>query len=82
MINSAYSNLVHLSTLAVKRQRPVGDNTMVKIFQTINKLAKDLGVEKDGFRIITNCGRDSGQEVMHLHFHLLAGKKMGPKIVS
>ena len=35
MINSAYSNLVHLSTLAVKRQRPLGDNTMVKIFQTI-----------------------------------------------
>ena len=35
MINSAYSNLVHSSTLAVKRQCPVGDNTMVKIFQTI-----------------------------------------------
>ena len=61
---------------------PKDSDLIVKIFQTINKLAKDLGVEKDGFRIITNCGRDSGQEVMHLHFHLLAGKKMGPKIVS
>lgn len=52
------------------------------IFVAINKIAKQLGIEKDGFRVITNCGKDSGQEVMHLHFHLLAGRKMGPKIIS
>ena len=51
------------------------------IFQAINKIAEKLGVEKDGFRIISNCGKDAGQEVMHLHFHLLAGGKMGPKII-
>ena len=49
---------------------------------TINKIAKDLGIEKDGFRVIANCGKDSGQEVMHIHFHLLAGKKLGNKIVG
>lgn len=27
-----------------------------------------------GYRVVTNCGRDAGQEVMHLHFHLLAGR--------
>ena len=51
------------------------------IFLAINKIAKQLGIEKDGFRIINNCGKDAGQEVMHLHFHLLAGGKMGPKII-
>ena len=50
-------------------------------FNVINKIAKDLGIEKDGFRVVANCGRDSGQEVMHIHFHLLAGQKMGPKVV-
>ena len=51
------------------------------IFLAINKIAKQLGIDKDGFRIINNCGKDAGQEVMHLHFHILAGGKMGPKII-
>ena len=54
---------------------------IAKIYMTINKIAKDLGIEKDGFRVVANCGRDSRQEVMHIHFHLLAGQKMGPKVV-
>ena len=52
-----------------------------KIFVAINKIAKQSGIEKNGFRIVANCGKDSGQEVMHIHFQLLAGQKMGPKIV-
>ena len=51
------------------------------IFLAINKIAKQLGIDQNGFRVITNCGKDAGQEVMHLHFHILAGGKMGPKIV-
>lgn len=49
------------------------------IFLAINKIAKQLGIDQNGFRVITNCGKDAGQEVMHLHFHILAGGKMGPK---
>ena len=52
---------------------------IAKKYMTINKIAKDLGIEKDGFRVVANCGRDSGQEVMHIHFHMLAGKKLEPK---
>ena len=52
---------------------------IAKIYMTRNKIAKDLGIEKDGFRVVANCGRDSGQEVMHIHFHMLAGKKLEPK---
>ena len=51
------------------------------IILAINKIARQLGIDKDGFRIINNCGKDAGQEVMHLHFHILAGGKMGPKII-
>ena len=40
---------------------------------TIRKLAAQLGL-CDGYRVVTNCGRNAGQEVMHLHFHLLAGR--------
>ena len=52
------------------------------IYQVINKIANDMGFSKSGFRVIANCGKDSGQEVMHIHFHVLAGKKLGTKIVG
>ena len=51
-----------------------------KIFTVINKIASEKGIAQSGFRIVTNCGKDGGQEVKHLHFHLLAGKKLGTKI--
>ena len=54
---------------------------MEKILAAVQKVAKKVGVDEKGFRLISNCGPDSGQEVMHVHFHLLAGRNMGPKIV-
>ena len=70
----------HIETLFDVKEE---DNYLIgKIYTTRNKIAKDLGIEKDGFRVIANCGKDSGQEVMHIHFHLLAGKKLGNKIVG
>ncbi len=43
------------------------------ILLTAKKLAKDLGVDESGYRIVNNCGENAGQTVFHLHFHLLAG---------
>lgn len=52
-----------------------------KIYTVINKIAEAQGVKEKGYRVIVNCGKDGGQEVGHLHFHLLAGKSLGEKIV-
>ena len=49
------------------------------IFEKIPKIAKLQGI--DSYRIINNCGVDAGQTVMHLHFHLVGGTKLGEKIV-
>lgn len=52
-----------------------------KIYGVINKIAEEKGFKENGYRVIVNCGKDAGQEVMHLHFHVLAGAKFGDKIV-
>lgn len=49
---------------------------VAKIFEAIAEIAKAEGIS-DGFRVVTNCGENAGQTVHHLHFHLLAGVKMG-----
>jgi histidine triad (HIT) family protein len=39
-------------------------------------IAKQLGLTENGYRLVLNNGRDAGQEVPHLHFHLIAGRKL------
>ena len=51
-----------------------------KIYTVINKIAKQENIDGKGFRVIVNSGEDGGQEVKHLHFHLIGGKKLGIKI--
>ena len=46
-----------------------------KIFTSIPKIAKSLGLE-NGYRVITNVGDDACQSVKHIHFHILGGKKL------
>lgn len=54
---------------------------IAEIFKAINKIAKEQKIDEEGFRVIANCGENGGQEVMHIHFHIIAGKKLGTKIV-
>ncbi len=58
-----------------------GDDIISKIYSAIGKIAKQEGFEEGGFRVINNCGKNAGQSVMHMHFHVLAGKELGEKIV-
>ena len=41
------------------------------------KLAKQEGIDQNGYRLIMNCNRHGGQEVFHIHMHLLGGKPLG-----
>jgi histidine triad (HIT) family protein len=45
------------------------------------RIAADLGIDRTGYRFISNCGADAGQTVAHLHFHLLGGGPMAGRMV-
>lgn len=45
------------------------------------RIAEQFGLAETGFRLINNCGKDAGQTVFHLHYHLVGGKNFGAKIV-
>ena len=69
----------HIPSLAEMED---GDEKIIsKIYKIINEIAEKQGFKQNGYRVIVNCGKDGGQEVGHLHFHLLAGKQLGEKIV-
>ncbi|WP_241571771.1 purine nucleoside phosphoramidase [Rosenbergiella nectarea] len=44
------------------------------------KLAKEEGIAQDGYRLIINCNQHGGQEVYHIHMHLVGGKPLGPML--
>jgi histidine triad (HIT) family protein len=48
--------------------------------RAVGKIAKDLGLEASGYRLLANTGEHSGQEVPHFHVHLFAGRPLGRMI--
>lgn len=50
------------------------------IFEVIPKIAAKLHLDS-GYRVISNCGKDAGQTVFHIHFHVIAGVSMGEKLI-
>lgn len=50
--------------------------TLGHLLLTAQKVAKQEGFAEDGFRTVINNGRDGGEEVPHLHLHILAGRKL------
>ena len=51
-----------------------------KIYKVIGKLAKKFGIDKDGYRVVSNCNEHGGQTVFHIHFHLIGGKQLGTMV--
>ena len=48
-----------------------------RLFSVAAKLAKEEGIAEDGYRLIVNCNKHGGQEVFHLHMHLVGGEPLG-----
>lgn len=55
---------------------------IMEMYKAIREITKDLKISEDGYRVITNCNSYGGQEVFHLHFHILGGKKLGSMLCS
>ena len=51
------------------------------MFLVAKKLAREEGIADSGYRLIINCNPDGGQEVYHLHMHLMGGRRMGPMVL-
>ena len=73
---------VHFLVIPKSHIKSVNDineeNSLViaHIFAVINKIVKELNIADSGYRVVTNCGKDGGQTVDHLHFHIMAGREM------
>ncbi|NOX96771.1 MAG: histidine triad nucleotide-binding protein [Nitrospirae bacterium] len=64
----------HIPNLTQLREE---DKELVgKIHLVAKRIAEDLSISRNGFRIVINSGRDAGETVEHLHFHLLGGRKL------
>ncbi|WP_448568910.1 HIT domain-containing protein [Thalassotalea ganghwensis] len=51
-----------------------------RMFSVAKKLAKEEGIAEDGYRLIMNCNQHGGQEVYHIHMHLVGGEPLGPML--
>ena len=50
------------------------------MFQVAAQIAADQGIAESGYRLLINCNADAGQEIFHLHMHLLGGRNLGPML--
>ena len=61
----------------------VEDEAMMgRMFTVARKLAEEEGIAGDGYRLIVNCNSHGGQEVYHIHMHLVGGRPLGPLLMS
>ena len=75
---------VHLLVVPTRHLAAVrdaeGDDDALLVGRTLQlaaEVARDLGLDADGYRLVSNTGTGAGQSVFHLHFHLLGGRRLG-----
>ena len=56
------------------------DAEITAFVRAVGGIAREAGLVEDGYRLLANTGRSSGQEVPHLHVHLFAGRPLGPML--
>lgn len=65
----------HVDSINSLESRHAG--LLMQIYETIQAVARSERVEDTGFRVVVNNGKDADQTVRHLHYHVLAGRRMG-----
>ncbi|MDE2819370.1 MAG: histidine triad nucleotide-binding protein [Chloroflexota bacterium] len=55
---------------------------MGRLFTVAARIASAEGIAESGYRLIVNCNEDGGQEVFHLHMHILGGRRLGPMLAK
>tara|TARA_R110000782_G_scaffold1725_21_gene6976 strand:+ start:45617 stop:46003 length:387 start_codon:yes stop_codon:yes gene_type:complete len=58
------------------------DAEIAGFVRAVGAVARELGIEESGYRLLANAGSNSHQEVPHLHVHIFGGKKLGPMLVT
>lgn len=56
--------------------------TLGRLFIVAAKIAKQEGIAEDGYRLIMNCNKHGGQEVFHIHMHLVGGEPLGKMLAK
>ena len=69
----------HIST--INDVTDADELTMGRMISVAKKLAKQEGIDENGYRLIINCNEDGGQEVFHIHMHLLGGQRLGQMLL-
>ena len=59
---------------------PEDEAVIGRLFSIASRLAAEEGISEKGYRLIVNCRDHAGQEVFHLHMHLLGGRQLGPML--
>jgi histidine triad (HIT) family protein len=60
---------------------PADERLLGHLFVVAKQIAAQQGIADSGYRLIVNCRDDGGQEVYHLHMHLLGGRPLGPMVM-
>lgn len=77
---------VHILIVTNKAIPTVNDVTdadeaaLGRLFTVAARIAAEQGIAEDGYRLLVNCNRHGGQEVYHLHMHILGGRPLGPML--
>ncbi|ACJ29637.1 HIT family protein [Shewanella piezotolerans WP3] len=56
------------------------EKALGRMMSVAAKLAQEEGIAEDGYRLIMNCNEHAGQEVFHIHMHLVGGRSLGPML--
>ena len=59
---------------------PEDELTLGRLFTVARRVAEQEGIADRGYRLLVNCNRDGGQEVYHLHMHIVGGRPLGPML--